>query len=107
MTWQQTYKDKLISLEEAVAKVQSGMTIQIGIAASEPVGLLKELANQKDRLENVTLWTCLPMRAYDIFVKPEMDGHFFNENWFYGAPDRRVIGRSSFLHAKTTCMARQ
>ncbi|NLA79447.1 MAG: acetyl-CoA hydrolase/transferase family protein [Chloroflexi bacterium] len=98
MTWQQTYKDKLISLEEAVAKVQSGMTIQIGIAASEPVGLLKELANQKDRLENVTLWTCLPMRAYDIFVKPEMDGHFFNENWFYGAPDRQVHleGRVSY-----------
>lgn len=98
MTWQQSYKDKLISLEEAVAKVQSGMTIQIGIAASEPVGLLKELANQKDRLENVTLWTCLPMRAYDIFVKPEMDGHFFNENWFYGAPDRQVHmeGRVSY-----------
>ncbi|OQB06905.1 MAG: Succinyl-CoA:coenzyme A transferase [Deltaproteobacteria bacterium ADurb.Bin207] len=38
------------------------------------------------------------MRAYDIFVKPEMEGHFFNENWFYGAPDRAVHmeGRVSY-----------
>ena len=50
MSWQQEYKNKLITLEEAVGKVKSGMTIQIGIAASEPVGLLEELARQKDRL---------------------------------------------------------
>jgi len=98
MSWQQEYKNKLITLEEAVGKVKSGMTIQIGIAASEPVGLLEELARQKDRLENVTLWTCLPMRSYDIFMKPEMEGHFFNENWFYGVPDRQVHpeGRVSY-----------
>lgn len=98
MTWQQAFNDKRISLSEAVEKVKSGMTIQIGIAASEPVGLLEELARQKDRLENVTLWTCLPMGAYDIFMKPEMEGHFFNENWFYGAPDRKVHmeGRVSY-----------
>ena len=56
------------------------------------------MAKQAERLENVTLWTCLPMRAYDIFMQPEMDGHFFNENWFYGAPDRKVHpeGRVSY-----------
>lgn len=78
--------------------VQSGMTLSIGIAASEPVGILEELARQADRLKNVTTWTCLPMRAYDIFMKPEMEGRFFNENWFYGAPDRAVHheGRVSY-----------
>jgi len=92
------YKSKLISLEEAVGMLQSNQTVGIGIAASEPVGLLGEMAKQAERLENVTLWTCLPMRAYDIFMQPEMDGHFFNENWFYGAPDRKVHpeGRVSY-----------
>ena len=92
------YKSKLISLEEAVGMLQSTQTVGIGIAASEPVGLLGEMAKQAERLENVTLWTCLPMRAYDIFMQPEMDGHFFNENWFYGAPDRKVHpeGRVSY-----------
>lgn len=98
MSWKEEYRSKLLSLSEAVGLVQSGYTIQIGIAASEPVGLLEELANQADRLLDVTLWTCLPMRAYDIFVKPEMEGHFYNENWFYGAPDRAVHqeGRVSY-----------
>ncbi len=98
MSWKEEYQSKLLSLSEAVGLVQSGHTIQIGIAVSEPVGLLEELANQADRLFDVTLWTCLPMRAYDIFVKPEMEGHFYNENWFYGAPDRAVHqeGRVSY-----------
>ena len=78
--------------------VQSGMVLSIGIAASEPVGMLEELARQADRLENVTTWTCLPMRAYDIFMKPEMEGRIFNENWFYGAPDRAVHNEGRVSH---------
>ena len=98
MSWQAEYQNKLISMPEAIGMVQSGMVLSIGIAASEPVGMLEELARQADRLENVTTWTCLPMRAYDIFMKPEMEGRIFNENWFYGAPDRAVHneGRVSY-----------
>lgn len=92
MSWQEEYKQKTITIPEAISKVRSGMTLQIGIAASEPVGLLEELGRQAYRLQNVTTWTCLPMRPYDIFIKPEMEGRFFNENWFYGAPDRAVHG---------------
>jgi acyl-CoA hydrolase len=92
VSWQEEYKQKTITLPEAISKVSSGMTLQIGIAASEPVGLLEELGRQAYRLQNVTTWTCLPMRPYDIFIKPEMEGRFFNENWFYGAPDRAVHG---------------
>ena len=99
MSWQEEYKSKLISMTEAMALVQSGMTLSIGIAASEPVGMLEELARQADRLQDITTWTCLPMRPYDIFMKPEMEGRFFNENWFYGAPDRAVHaeGRVSYI----------
>ena len=98
MTINEEYKRKLISLDEAASMIQSNQTIGVGIAASEPVGMLGALARQADRLFNVTLWTCLPMRPYDVFMKPEMDGHFFNENWFYGAPDRKVHaeGRVSY-----------
>jgi acyl-CoA hydrolase len=92
VSWQEEYKQKTITIPEAISKVSSGMTLQIGIAASEPVGLLEELGRQAGRLQNVTTWTCLPMRPYDIFIKPEMEGRFFNENWFYGAPDRAVHG---------------
>jgi len=96
---QELYRRKLVSIPEAVSLVQSGHTIGVALAASEPPGLLSELGNHKDRLENVTVWVGLPLRRYDFVLKPEMAGHFFVENWFYGAPDREVHpqGRTSYV----------
>ncbi|MEW5956568.1 MAG: acetyl-CoA hydrolase/transferase C-terminal domain-containing protein [Chloroflexota bacterium] len=99
MNSQELYQQKLISIPEAVSLVQSYQTIGVAMAASEPPGLLGELGRHKDRLENVTVWVCLPLRLYDFVLKPEMAGHFFVENWFYGAPDRKVHpqGRTSYI----------
>lgn len=93
------YADKFISIPEAVAKVQSHQTIGVAIAASEPFGLLTELAKHKERLQGVHTWVCLPMRAYDYAIQPEMENSFFVENWFYGAADRKVHpqGRTSYI----------
>lgn len=93
------YRNKLISIPEAVAMVQSHQSIATAMAAAEPTGLLTELGNQRERLEDVTVWVCLPLRLYDFILKPEMSGHFFVENWFYGAPDREVHpqGRTSYI----------
>ena len=99
MTSTYNYQDKLISLSDAVSKIKSGDRIGLAIAASEPSGLLIELAKHKDRLEDVHTWVCLPMRSYDYAVKPEMENHYFVENWFYGAYDRQVHtqGRMSYI----------
>ena len=90
---------KMITIPDAVGLIQSHHTIGTAMAASEPVGLLTELGEHKDRLENVHVWVCLPLRKYDFVLKPEMAGHFFVENWFYGAPDREVHpgGRISYI----------
>ena len=92
-------KEKLITIPEAVGLVQSHHNVGTAMAASEPVGLLTELGKHKDRLEDVRVWVCLPLRLYDFVLKPEMAGHFFVENWFYGAPDREVHpqGRISYI----------
>ncbi len=94
-----SYQHKLISIPEAVSKVKSHQTIGIAMAASEPPGLLTELGKHRDQLEDVNVWVCLPLRIYDFIQKPEMTGHFFVENWFYGAPDRKVHpeGRVSYI----------
>ena len=93
------YQEKLLSIPEAVGLVQSHHTIGSAMAASEPVGLLTELGNHRQRLRDVTVWVCLPLRLYDFVLQPEMAGHFFVENWFYGAPDREVHpqGRTSYI----------
>ncbi|MAT40963.1 MAG: 4-hydroxybutyrate--acetyl-CoA CoA transferase [Anaerolineaceae bacterium] len=94
-----TYAEKLITIPEAVAMVKSNMRIGTAIAASEPTGLLTELANQKERLFDVHTWVCLPMRAYEYAMNPEMAEHFFVDNWFYGVNDRKVHsqGRMSYI----------
>ncbi len=99
MTSKYNYQGKLISVSDAVMKIQSGNSIGLAIAASEPCGLLTELAKQKDRLEDVHTWVCLPMRSYEYAVNPDMHQHFFVENWFYGAYDRKVHsqGRMSYI----------
>ena len=60
----QQFQSKIITMPEAVGMVQSHQTIGMGIAGSEPVGLLTELSSQRNQVEDVTLWTCLPMRAW-------------------------------------------
>jgi len=95
----QRLNQKQISIQDAVGMIQSHHTIGTAMAASEPVGLLTELGKHKDRLEDVQVWVCLPLRKYDFVLNSEMAGHFFVENWFYGAPDREVHpgGRISYI----------
>jgi len=96
---EQQYKVKYISAADAVAMVKSNQTIGVGIAGAEPVGLLTAMADVALDVENVHFWTCLPMRPYDIFMKQEMAGHIFNENWFYSYGDRKTHseGRVSYI----------
>lgn len=93
------YKQKLRTIPEVVSLVQSRQSIGVAMAASEPCGLLNELGRHRDRLEDVRVWLCLPLRNYDFVQDPSMAGHFFVENWFYGAPDRKVHaqGRMSYI----------
>lgn len=99
MNAQELYKQKLISIPDAVGKLQSHQTLGVAMAASEPPGLLAELGNHRDRLEDVTVWVCLPIGAYSFVLDPSMEGHFFVENWFYGTADRKAHeqGRTSYI----------
>lgn len=99
MNPQELYKQKLISIPEAVSKLQSHQTLGVAMAASEPPGLLAELGRHRDHLEDIRVWVCLPLGSYDFVLDPGMDGHFFVENWFYGAADRAVHsqGRESYI----------
>ncbi|MFP4345999.1 MAG: acetyl-CoA hydrolase/transferase family protein [Anaerolineales bacterium] len=92
MDFKTAYNEKLLSVPDAVGLVQSGQSITAAMCASEPVGLLSELEKHADRLDGVTVVMCLPMHRYGFYTRPEMAGHFFLENWFYGATDRKAHG---------------
>lgn len=84
------YRRKLISIEEAVSQVKSNQLIVVGMAASEPPGLLSALGKRRDELTNVRVASALMLGEYDFYTKPEMKGHFLHEAWFYGAGARKA-----------------
>lgn len=88
MNVQKEYKNKLITIPEAVEKIQSNQKLVVAMAASEPQGLLKGLEQRSGELENLTIVSCLMTGNYN-FLDPEMEGIFFNETWFYGPADRK------------------
>ena len=98
------YQEKIISMEAAVSMVQSHHTIGMGIAGSEPVGLLQTLASRKNDLEDVTLWTCLPMRSYEIFSEPEMHICLHRSPFSITIPERLIhyliFHKANIVHAK-------
>lgn len=91
------YQAKLLSISEAVGLVQPGDTIVSAMAASAPPGLLRELGHQRERLEGVTLVTCLTLEPYEWLADPE--GRIQVRSLFYGPFDRQyqINGHVSYI----------
>lgn len=109
MNYQELYKSKVVSVEEALREIKSGQEIACGLIAAEPVTMLAQLHTIKDRVENVSVITALLMNEYDFFMDPGMKGHFLMNNWFYtgGARKAHSSGTVSYmpleLHRSITC----
>ncbi|MEM6532706.1 MAG: acetyl-CoA hydrolase/transferase C-terminal domain-containing protein [Myxococcota bacterium] len=94
------YKRKLIGTDDALAMVRSNHEVVSALAASEATGVLSRLHTIKDRVEGVSVVTCLPLEAYEFYSNPEMRGHFEHNAWFYSPAVReahREVGTSSFV----------
>ncbi|MCM1992408.1 acetyl-CoA hydrolase/transferase family protein [Oceanirhabdus seepicola] len=83
------YKKKLISLEEALEKVESNYEICVGLAGAEPTDFLNKLHIIGDNVENVSILTCLNMGDYKFTSDKSMEGSFVNSTWFYSALTRK------------------
>ena len=61
------YKNKLISIEEAVNKIESNMEIVVS-QGCEPQGCMKQFHTVVDRVENVKVFSVLTFRGYEFFT---------------------------------------
>lgn len=64
-----------ISAADAIAMIKSGQRVALSPVCAEPLNLVKELVQAKDRLENVTIYTMMPMGDCE-YARPEMMPHF-------------------------------
>lgn len=64
-----------IGAAEAIGMIKSGQRVALSPVCAEPLNLVKELLAAKDRLENVTIYTMMPMGDCG-YASPEMLPHF-------------------------------
>jgi 4-hydroxybutyrate CoA-transferase len=98
MDWQSQYRSKVVSLEEAVAVVESGNRIFISGNAATPLLLTNALARRKEDLFDIEVNHVL-LLGDDPLARPGMEDHFRHNSLFVGPADRAAIadGRSDYV----------
>lgn len=91
MNYLEEYRKKLIDIGEAVSKIKSNDNIVVAMCASEPQGCMGQFHTVADRVENVRVFSCLTLKPYDFYMKPEMKGHFELASWFHAPGSRSAI----------------
>jgi len=77
-------KPKVMTPDEAVARIASGTTVAVGSLSAEPVALTAALWRRAGELRDVTILAGLMLTGYP-FLRPEMAGAFRLRTWFMPA----------------------
>ncbi len=99
MDFQAMYRDRLATVDQVLGLIRSDDEIVVGVGASESVALLENLHTISERVQNVTVLSCLPMGPYAFCTNPLYEGRFFQESWFFTASARmaRDAGMASYV----------
>ena len=95
--WQEAYRSRLITAQEAVKAVKSGDRIFLTANASVPMQLLEALVQRAPELSDVEICHVLSFSPSD-YVAPEMAGHLRVNSMFVSANVRKAVneGRADF-----------
>jgi acyl-CoA hydrolase len=91
VTRKSAYADKLITADEAAAKIKSGDDVIVAQCASEPQGCMSRFHTAAPRVEDVRVFSVLTLKPYDFYMKPEMKGHFELASWFHAPGSRQAL----------------
>lgn len=93
--YEEEYRSKLVSAEEAVKVVKSGDWLDWGQCLSNPYALDTALAARKDELEDVKIRLCGSMKNHDIW-KADPNGETFTWNsWHLLGGDRKQCDKGN------------
>jgi 4-hydroxybutyrate CoA-transferase len=97
MNWQDAYRSKICSADEAVSLVQSHNRLFMSGNCSVPKELLAALVRRAPELEEVEICQVLTIGPAD-YVAPEMEGHIRVNSLFISPNVRRAVneGRADF-----------
>ncbi len=95
--WRDKYARKVTTKEQAISNIISKNRVVFGHAAGEPIVLVDELVNQKERLQNVEIVHMVALGECQ-YCFPGMENHFRHNSLFAGAGTRKSIseGRADY-----------
>lgn len=95
--WQEQYRSKKVTAEQALKVVRSGMRVYIQPGCAEPEDLVHALIARAPELEDVEIVHMMTLGNAD-YVKPEMEGHFRHNAIFIGPNVREAVndGRADY-----------
>lgn len=93
-----SYKEKVITLEQALNMVKSGDNIVTGLGAAEGKLFMDSIHTIANRVKDVTITNCLSM-ANGEFLNEEYKDSFNIDGWFFSPPMRKAFknGNISFI----------
>ena len=97
MSWIDQYRSKLVTAQEAVSCVESGMRVYIHPGCAEPEALVEALMGRAAFVNDVEVMHLLTMGASPYCV-PEMAAHFRHNALFVGGNVREAVndGRADY-----------
>jgi 4-hydroxybutyrate CoA-transferase len=90
MSWQEDYKKKLVSVEDAAAVVKSNDKVFYTPVGSAPVDVINAICKRKDQLTNVMMYSALILYPFEYF-KGEFKGHIGHTTFFQGPVERKFF----------------
>lgn len=97
MKWRSRYEKKLVSLEEALRHLRSGMRIFLGTACGEPQTLADALVTGQRHIEDAEIFHLLSLGGAP-YTDPKYSGRFRHNSFFIGPPVREAVqqGRADY-----------
>lgn len=99
-SFQDEYKQKLTSPEEAVKVVKSGDWVEYSHGLGIPKALDEALANRASELEDINIRGFLVFHPLKIYEANEKEGRqvFTFNSWYYGGFDRKETKKGHTIH---------
>jgi len=86
--WKEIYKQKLVSVEEAASRIESGDKCWLGPCSAAPIQLMEAICDRVKELENVDVVTGMALYPFKFFQSPDFIGRINFHTIFYGAAEK-------------------
>ena len=93
MNFQDEYRQKLVSADEAVKIIKSGDWVDYGWCTGTPDVLDKALAKRTDELNDINLRGGIRLKHPAICEREDAGEHFTWSSWHMSGIERKLIAR--------------